>query len=81
MIKPIYYVPIFRLNGELTMPVLDRYKGESIMIGDNIKITILGRKGDEVRIGIQAPRNIKIIRAELTPKDVSPKVNKAKQDS
>lgn len=54
------------------MPVLDRYKGESVIIGDNIKVTILGRKGDEVRIGIQAPKNIKIIRAELTPLDKLP---------
>ncbi len=52
------------------MPILDRFKGESIMIGDDIKITILGRKGDEVRIGIQAPRTIKIIRAELEPQEI-----------
>ncbi len=50
------------------MPILDRRKGESIIIGDDIKITILGRSGEEVRIGIQAPKNIKIIRAELTLK-------------
>lgn len=69
------------MNGEVTMPVLDRYKGESVIIGDHIKVTILGRKGDEVRIGIQAPRHVKIIRAELTPKDIPPKANHTNQDS
>ena len=51
------------------MPVLDRYKGQSIIIGDNIRITILGRKGEEVRIGILAPKNVKIIRSELIERD------------
>ena len=51
------------------MPVLDRYKGQSIIIGDNIRITILGRKGEEVRIGILAPKDVKIIRSELIERD------------
>ncbi len=58
------------------MPILDRYKGESIIIGDDIKVTILGRKGEEVRIGIQAPRHIKIIRSELRSK---PEVRKTSE--
>jgi|GEM_PF-4829450 len=63
------------------MPVLDRYKGESVIIGHHIKITILGRKGDEVRIGIQAPKNIRIIRAELKPKEILNNTNKSHQEN
>lgn len=43
-------------------------KGQSIMIGDSIKITVLGRErrgNEEVKIGISAPRSVKIVRTEL----------------
>jgi carbon storage regulator len=47
------------------MKVLNRQRGESIMIGDSIKITSLGAKGNEIKIGIEAPRSVKVLRAEL----------------
>ena len=47
------------------MLVLTRKKNESIHIGNNIKITILETIGDTVKIGITAPKNIEIYRAEL----------------
>jgi carbon storage regulator len=62
----IYLKLLFEVAG---MPILDRYKGQSIIIGDNIRITILGRKGEEVRIGIHAPKDVKIIRTELVARD------------
>lgn len=47
------------------MLVLTRHIGETITIGDEIHVTILGIKNNRVRIGIQAPKNVEIRRAEL----------------
>ncbi|MBO0589096.1 carbon storage regulator CsrA [Sporosarcina sp. E16_8] len=52
------------------MLVLSRKKGESIWLGDEIEITISEIKGDQVRIAINAPKNITILRGELI-KEVS----------
>lgn len=48
------------------MLVLRRKKNESLLIGDNIRITILECGGDGVRIAIDAPKQISIIREELS---------------
>lgn len=53
------------------MLVLSRKKNESIVIGDNIKIEVLKVSGNTVRIGIQAPRDIKVLRGELAPYGIS----------
>lgn len=47
------------------MLVLTRKTQEQIYIGDNIKISILKLKGNTVRIGIEAPRDIRVLRGEL----------------
>ena len=47
------------------MLVLSRHRDESIMIGDNIGITIVDIRGDKVRIGIQAPTNVPVHREEI----------------
>ncbi len=47
------------------MLVLSRYKGASIIIGDDVKITILDVRGDRVRLGIDAPRIISVHREEI----------------
>ena len=47
------------------MLVLSRKKGETIKIGDDIEITIVATANDQVKIGIQAPKNIEILRKEL----------------
>jgi carbon storage regulator len=38
---------------------------ETILIGDNVRVTLLGIEGDKIKIGIDAPRDIKIFREEL----------------
>ena len=47
------------------MLVLSRQKEESIMIGDNIEITIVDVRGDKVRLGISAPRDVTVHRREI----------------
>lgn len=47
------------------MLILTRKENQSIMIGDNIEITIVNIKGDHVKIGINAPSNIKVFRKEI----------------
>ncbi|MEX3621443.1 carbon storage regulator CsrA [Viridibacillus arvi] len=47
------------------MLVLSRKAGETIWIGEEVEIVISEVKGDQVKIGIRAPRNIDIIRGEL----------------
>lgn len=47
------------------MLVLTRKIGESLMIGDNIKLTVVGVKSGQVRLGIDAPKEIQIQREEL----------------
>lgn len=47
------------------MLVLSRKKNESIMIGDTIEIKIISVDGDQVRIGIEAPRNLDVYRKEI----------------
>lgn len=47
------------------MLVLTRKPGESLMIGDNIEIKIIDASGEQVRIGISAPGDVKILRKEL----------------
>jgi carbon storage regulator len=47
------------------MLVLSRQKDESIMIGDDVEITIVDVRGDKVRLGITAPRSIPVHRKEV----------------
>ena len=47
------------------MLVLSRQKNESIMIGDEVEITIVDVRGDKVRLGITAPKKISVHRKEI----------------
>ena len=51
------------------MLVLTRKIGEEILIGDDIKITLVRVKGNGVRIGIEAPRDVAVLRGELEAAD------------
>ena len=47
------------------MLVLTRQKNQTIVLGDDIKITIVDIDGDRVRVGIDAPKSLRIMRAEI----------------
>lgn len=47
------------------MLVITRQTGDSLLIGEDIKITVLEVSGDRVKIGIDAPRSIPILRSEV----------------
>ena len=53
------------------MLIIGRYSGQSFMIGDNIKVTVMGNRGKQICLGIEAPKTINIVREEL----IKPKKN------
>ena len=77
------------------MLVLSRQRAETIMIGDDVEITVVDIRGDKVRIGITAPREIQVHRkevydaikrenqqaAKLRPRDVSDVVEREPQNN
>lgn len=55
------------------MLILTRKPGESIRIGDDIVVAVMGVNGNQVRVGIEAPRDVNIARQELTTPKKSPR--------
>ncbi len=49
------------------MLVLTRKENQSIMIGDNVEIIVISVEGNRVKLGIAAPREVRVIRSELLP--------------
>jgi len=51
------------------MLILTRRVGESLIIGDNVTLTVLGVKGNQVRVGVDAPRDVTVHREEIAKRD------------
>jgi carbon storage regulator len=64
----------------IEMLVLSRQRDESIMIGDNVEITIVEVRGDKVRLGISAPREIPVHRREVYDAIQAEKEEKGKKE-
>jgi carbon storage regulator len=47
------------------MLILTRRVGESLIIGDDVVVNVLGVKGNQVRIGVDAPKNVSVHREEI----------------
>src|ERR1700750_896984 len=63
--RPVASVTTRRAGRHIPMLVLTRKSNQSIMIGDDIEVSVLAIMGEKVRIGIQAPRDIPVFRKEV----------------
>ncbi|NLM50906.1 MAG: carbon storage regulator CsrA [Clostridiaceae bacterium] len=61
------------------MLVLSRKRNESLLIGKDVKITVLDIDGDKVKIGIDAPNDVVIMRHELLTQTIDYNIESAKQ--
>ena len=62
------------------MLILTRRANKSLVIGDNVTVTILGVKGNQVSIGVDAPRDVSVHREELAHKDDKTPTSRADKD-
>jgi len=61
-VQTVFFALTTRRNGML---ILTRRVGETLMVGDEVTVTVLGVKGNQVRIGVDAPKEVAVHREEI----------------
>lgn len=59
------------------MLILTRKVGESLLIGDDVSITVLNIRGNQVKIGVDAPKNVPVHRKEIYQRIIDEMIDKA----
>ena len=62
------------------MLILTRRSGEAVIVGDNVRIAVLDIRGNQVRLGVEAPREVTVHREEVYRRIVEEQGNIAKDD-